>query len=147
GDGEYAGFLFRAALRDRHDHTAMRGEFDGVADEVYQHLPQPRDVAADPFRGAVVEIAYEFQLLRRGGLCANGQRVLDAFAEVKRLVLELEVGGFDLGKIEDVVDQREERICAVADVIHEIALVGVKAGVEQDVCETDDSIHRRADFV
>ena len=55
------------------------------------------------------------------------ERALDAFAQIEGLVLQLQLVGFDLGEIEDVVDDRQQRLAAVADGLDVIALLGVQS--------------------
>ena len=51
------------------------------------------------------------------------QRRLDAFAQVERLALEVELAGLDLREVEDVVDDRQQRVAARADGLGEVALL------------------------
>ena len=56
-----------AGLDDQRD-AAGRGELDGVAGEIEQHLAQPRRVADDLPRQALVDIGRDLELLA----CARG---------------------------------------------------------------------------
>jgi hypothetical protein len=65
----------------------------------------------------------------------------------KDLVGEVEATGFDLGKVEDVVDDRHERLAAAADRIGHLALGGVEGCVEEEGGHPDDTVHRSPDLV
>ncbi len=53
----------------------------------------------------------------------------------------------DLGEVEDVIDDREQRFAAHADDLDKLALLGGQLGVQQDVRHADNAVHRGADFV
>ena len=61
--------------------------------------------------------------------------------------LEIEFAGFDLGEVEDVVDDGQQAGGAVADRFQMIALGAVEFGIQQQFRHADDAVHRRADFV
>ncbi len=77
----------------------------------------------------------------------DGHGFLEQFLEVHGNLLEVHLLGFELGEIEDVVDEMEEGFAAGADHADELQLLGVEAGVEQERGGADDAVHRRADFV
>ena len=55
------------------------------------------------------------------------QGTFDAGAELERPGLELEPAGLDLGEVENVVDDLQQRVAAVADGDAEVALLGGRA--------------------
>ena len=65
----------------------------------------------------------------------------------KAAALQLEPPGLDLGEVEDVVDDAQQRVAARADDLGELALLGGQLGVEQQAGHADDGVHRRADLV
>ncbi len=66
-----------------------------VAEQVYEHLAKPGHVAQDPRRDAVGHEIGKVELLfgRLGGQEVQG--VLEATAQIKGLVFELESAGFN----------------------------------------------------
>ena len=60
---------------------------------------------------------------------------------------QLELAGLDLGEIEDVVHDRQQRVGARADRLHELGLLGRQPRVQQQASHADDPIHRRAKLV
>ncbi len=62
-------------------------------------------------------------------------------------MLEAELVGFDLGEIEDVVQQTQQVLRRVLDFLEVIDLSMVELGPGEQVAHADDGIHRRPDFV
>ena len=62
-------------------------------------------------------------------------------------LLQFQAPGLDLGEVQDVVDDGEQRFAAFADGFGVIALVGCQPGIEQQPGHADDAVHRRADLV
>ena len=142
-----ADFLRPDAGLDDHRDAAGVGELDGVAGEIEQHLPQPCGVADHPLRQTLVEIGGDLEAL---GLHARGQQ-LDHFLhqgrEPERARLEIELAGLDFGKIQDLVDQRQQRIARRLDRLHVGRLLGHQRGIEHQVGHAEDAVERRADLV
>ncbi len=71
-----------------------------------------------------------------------------SWTQVEVDLLELELAGLDLGEVQDVVDDRQQRLAGAAD-----ALGVLRAGrssssvVEQQAGQPDDAVHRRPDLV
>ena len=62
-------------------------------------------------------------------------------------MLELEPAGLDLGEVEDVVDDGQQRLAALADGLGGLALLGREGRIQQQARHADDAIHGRADLV
>ena len=65
--------------------------------------------------------------------------------EVDRV--EIQFARFDLGKIQNVVDQREQRIRGHLRQSQILALFGVELRVEHQFRHAHDAVHGRADFM
>ena len=74
-------------------------------------------------------------------------RRLHALAQVEGVALDVHAPGLDLGEVEDVVDDRQQRIAGVADGGGEVALVVGQRRVQQQPAHADHRVHRRADLV
>jgi hypothetical protein len=61
--------------------------------------------------------------------------------------LKLKPTGLDLREVEDVVDDREQRIGADADRLDAVSLRLVQIGIEQQAGHADHAVHRRPDLV
>jgi hypothetical protein len=75
--------------------TAL-GEFDGVTDEVDQHLPQPRDIPYQGLGDAVIDIGADIERLRRRLRSDHLERLLDAAPDREGLPFEVQSAGLDL---------------------------------------------------
>ena len=71
----------------------------------------------------------------------------DALAQVERHDLELHAPGLDLGVVEDVVDDRQQRLAARADDRRLLALVVVELAAHEQAAHADHGVHRRADLM
>ena len=146
--GGVAVALGELAGADGDGDLAAGGELDGVADEVDEDLAQAGGVGDEPRRGARVDDRGEVEALVAE--LAGGDEVdhgLDEAAQLEGVVLELELVGLDLGEVEDVVDEGEQRVAGAAQGLDEVALVAAEGGVEQQAGHADDGVHRRADLV
>ncbi len=94
---------------DLHQHVSVLGELDRVADQVGDHLADPPRVADDAGRDVGGDVGNQLEPLLVREQRQRLQRVLDQLADRERNRLELELLRFDLGEVEDVVEQREQR--------------------------------------
>ena len=121
--------------------------FTALRQQVEQDLAQPRDVAADRRRHVALEHVGDVEALLGRARADQVERRLDALAQVERLRLDVHAPGLDLREVEDVVDDRQQRVARVADRRGVVALLGVERGVEQQAAHADHRVHRRADLV
>ncbi len=61
--------------------------------------------------------------------------------------LQLELAGFDLGEIQDVVDDLQQRSRGMRDGLRQVPLPRSQFGRLQQLRHAHDAVHRRADFV
>ncbi len=127
--------------------AADRGEFDGIADQVDQDLAQAAGVADQACGNGRVDVAGECDFLGDGRVAEQCQGVVQDFGRGEGNVFDFQLAGFDLGKVEHVVDQPEQAVGAVADGFRVIALLGVQRRGQQEVGHADHAVHRGADFV
>ena len=126
---------------------AALGELDGVVDEVGQDLAEPQRVAQQVLGNRRRDVGQELQPLvvrLLGG--ERGDRA-DDLVEPEVGGLDVELAGLDLGEVEDVVDDAEQRRAGVVDLADVVALLRRELGLEREVRQADDGVHRRADFV
>ena len=86
-------------------------------------------------------------MLRRRCRREDIDRSLDARSQGEWTMVELDLAGLDLREIEDVVDDRQQRIARCADRLGVVALLVIERRVEQQAAHPDDRVHRRADLV
>ena len=117
------------SLANAEDDLALLGELHGVAEQVDQDLPQARHVADDRFGRIRIDDVGQVQALLGSARGQQIERALDALAQVEGLILQFEPVRLDLREVEDVVDDREQRIAAVADRFDKLLLLLVQLRV------------------
>ena len=113
------------------DNLTTLRELDGIGDEVHQDLTQLSRIAAQGGQQIVVHQRHEFQSLALRILGQQFNRAFDRGSQVEVDRFERQFAGFNLGQVEDVVDEREQGIAAGADGVHELVLFGVERRIEQ----------------
>lgn len=105
-------------------------EFQRITDEVQQRLPEPDRVAAEAAWNRTRHVAGEFKAfpLSRSGKEFHG--VIHRVLKIKVQLFQLEFAGFDFGEVEDVIDDREERLAGLLNGAREVALPGIEGGRE-----------------
>ena len=77
----------------------------------------------------------------------GAQGSLNAFPGVEFDGLQVDFAGLDLGEVENVVDDVEQRVGGELHGFKIVALFGSQLGVERQVGHADDAVERGADFV
>ena len=99
-----------AGLADPDEDVAAFGELDGVADQVPDHLTDTHGIADDSRGHRRVDVANELEAFL---MCPHGERlehVADRASHREGHRFELELARFDLGEVEDVVQDGKERL-------------------------------------
>ena len=105
-----------AALRlelrsaDGHQHLARLGELHGVREEVQDDLPQAPGVADQRDRQVLVDRIDQLQALLGGRRRQDVERRLHGLAHDEGPRLEVDPAGLDLREVQDVVDDRQQRV-------------------------------------
>ncbi len=135
------------AALDRHADAALIGEFDRIAGEIGENLAQTLAVGANEARRGGAERGGDLDALALGARREQFDDALGEPAQIDRLDDEIESARLDLGQIEDLVDQRDERAPRAADRFHVACVFGIKRGVPQQVGHAENAADRGADFV
>ena len=130
-----------------HQDLADAGELDGVGDQVGQHLAEPGGVADESLRHVLLDADREADAPLPRRLGEEGRGLVDDPADLEVHLLQLELAGLDLGEVEDVVDDAEQRAPGALDALGEAALVVAEAGALQQLVEADHAVERGADLV
>ena len=130
----------------QHDRT-RRGELDGVAQQVEQHLAEPDRVAAQTLRQYGVHVGQQRQSLLPGAAQQEAGPALNEVQQTEGHTLQGQLAGLDLGEIEDVVDHGQQARPAVLHRAHEIVLFRVQRRLGQQVGHADDAVERGADLM
>ncbi len=117
----------RRADRDR--HVADVRELEGVRQQVLDDLLQALDVGDHDLRQRRVEIDAEVDLLRVGHVPEGALHIALQVVEAQLARLHRHRTGLDLGKIQDVRDQREQLVARAVDGLRELHLLRVEVAV------------------
>ena len=140
------GMLPHDRLCEQKDFTAM-GELDGIADEIDEDLLEAVKVADDVRRDRLVDVLVEFDPLFGSRITEHGHRLLEEVFEIHGDLLKVHLRGLQLGEVEDVIDEMQERLPAGPDHPDELALFDIKPRVQQQRRGSDDAVHRRANLM
>ena len=126
---------------------AAGGEFDGVRNQVVEHLAEAVTVGKNAVGHAGRDQQHQIHALGLGALGKQQGDVLDRLAgrEVERV--ELQFAGLDLGHVEHVVDEVEQRLGRPVQGVDHALLAFVHGGAAQQLDHAHHAIHRGADFV
>ena len=136
-----------AVLAYRQRDAAALGELDGVAQQVGEDLPHAQRVAVEGVRatGGVIQLqlqAFAGGLQREGAHQLLAQRVQREIVLLQRQRTALQLGG-----IEDVVEQAQQRVGGVVHGAQVARLLWRQRRALQQLGKADDGVHRGADFV
>ena len=125
----------RSRGRPARDHDlAALGELHGVADEVDEHLAQPRGIAAQRSPGTSASIiAGQLEALLGAPSARTGRATSSTRSRrSKRRRSSSQLARLDLGEVEDVVDDRRAATSPLVRIgLDVVALLGGERGVEQ----------------
>ena len=128
-------------------HMALQREFHGVSNEIGQHLADPPRVADEMGRQEDVVVDQHRQSLVAGGGLQQRDDLVDAAFQVEGLGMQHQLLGLDLGIIQHVVDDHQQRLARIADGRDIKPLFLGQVAVGQQFGHADDAVHRRADLV
>ena len=130
-----------------HDHLALLGELDGVADQVEQHLAQPAGVADQGVGHVRLHVVDQLQPLPVGPHGQGPQGVADRRSQREIGQVQLELAGLDLGEVEQVVDDAQQVVGGGLDRFQALPLVLGQGRVEGQLGHAEDGVHGGADLV
>ncbi len=128
-------------------HFTLFGEFDSVACEVGEHLAEPAGVTPQGKGHRGVDVAGQFQALVMGAMLLGNGEVVEQHLKVEVEHFQVKPSGFNLGKVEDVVDQAQQGFGAGSHRFGIAPLFVVEIGIQEQTGHADDSVHGRADLV
>ena len=138
--------VFVHEAHTHHDFSVGR-ELDGVRRQVEQDLLDAHGVAQQRFRHVGVHVDEELQVLIRGRRRKNPTHVIGDAFDVESDLFHLETPGFDLGEVQDVIDDGEQVLRGHLDARRQFQLVTVERRPEQQLSETDDTVHGGTNLV
>jgi len=139
-----AGFAEAADVdRDR----AAFGELERVADQVADNLPYPQRVAAHSRTYVRCDVQRQSKALDLRLPFEQPDHRIEQFAQVDVDAFKLQPVGFELGVIEDVIDDAQQLVRRLQCDVEHLALVRCELGRLQQVEHRDDAVERRAHLV
>src|SRR3989454_5007418 len=126
---------------------ALLGELDGVADEVHQDLAHAGGIAPHDVRDIGRHVHRELEVLLAGPDREERGGGMDDFGQIERNRFELQMLGFDLRIVEDVVQDGEQRLRGRAHQLQRAALLDLQLRVQHQLDEAEHGVHGRADLV
>ena len=125
----------------------MSRELDGVGGEIHDHLAQAHGIAAK-LRGHIrMHETEHLEALLLGGHRHQIRHGFHQGADIQLGGLQLELFGFDLGVVEDIVEDRKQVVGAAADGLGTPALAQVELTVQNQSDHSQDAVHGGSDFV
>src|SRR5207248_334746 len=115
------------------DDFASFRKLDGVADQVDHDLPQPVRVPDQCVRHFRRHVHCQLQALCVGAERQGRADVAEGLAKAEGNGFEVELAGLDLGEVQDVVQERQERVGRSFDGLEVLALLGGELRVQGQV--------------
>src|SRR5579859_5270548 len=130
--------------------AALRGELEGVRQEVLQDLLQAFGVGEDAASEIRIEMHLERQLARLGLETERPRHRVEHVGEEHILGIDVDRAGLDLRQVENVADEVEQVGAGAVDGLGEFDLLVRKVAlriVGQLLAEDEDRVERRAQLV
>src|SRR6516225_2656658 len=97
----------RIDLDTQHDFSLV-SEFDGIAYEVHYDLAETEGIAYQCIGHVSVDVARQLKPFLVSPWSKDSQGVFERITKVESYMVELQLAGFNLGKVEKIVDQCEQ---------------------------------------
>ena len=129
------------------DDLARFRELQGVADQVHNDLAQPPRIATHR-RGYVRRhVIGQLDALLMGARGEGAHRLVQGVAQVEVHPLQVQLARLDLGEVQDVVDQRQQRVRGKLHRVEVLLLLGRQRRAQRQLGHPDDPVQRRPEFV
>ena len=136
-------------LRGQADDGILGRESDGIGQKVIQHLHYPALVGHEA-SDVGIDIDLELDAIGREPVLDAFRGGLNGLADIDRTQIERHRSGIDSREIEDVVDDRKQRVRRGGDVTEILGLLRRQwtgNWVAQEMRKADDGGQRRAQFI
>ena len=151
GDAD-AGVVHDQAQRARRaahlqTHRTALGELHRIAQQIAQHLLQAQRVTLEVVAQRLGVVETQLEALALGRQPLGIADLLTQLAQREIQAFQLDGAAIQLGGVENVVEQAEQRARSLLHGTQVAALGLFQRGIEQQLGEADDGVHRRADLV
>src|SRR5207253_324394 len=126
--------------------TSFFCKFEAIADEIEQNLPQAIGVAAESAAELGIDKNTDFDTFL---MCSRRQqryRALHRLNQIEVDRFEIDLARLELGDIENIVDDCEERLARLPHRLSIASLFVVERRIQQQAGHAENAIHRCADF-
>ncbi len=130
-----------------HDHLALLGKFNGIVAQVGENLSQSSRIPHQMIGHIVAGGVDQLQPLLLALGADQHRKVGQHLIQLEGNRLHGELACLDLGKIENVVDDAEQRLGRCLNFCQIIVLLFIEIGLQGQIAHANHSIHGRADFV
>ncbi len=128
-------------------HAALGGKLDGVAQQVHQHLAQPDGIGGHPAGQVRTQPGGQGQPLFPSPVFQGTQDILQKGLQGEFQWRDIQLAGFDLGEVQDVVDDGEQMAGRGAHQLQVFSLFFVQIGAQGQFGHPDHTVHGRANLV
>ena len=128
-------------------HFSGLREFNGVPQQIYDHLANPHLIAHHVVGHVRFPLAQQFQTFLMRGHRQGAYRLVDNHPDIEPYQIQFQPSRFDFRKVQNVVDDGEQRVRRAPDGVEILSLFGREAGVQHQFGHADNSIHRSSDLV
>lgn len=111
--------------------VALGRKLDGVADQVYQDLPQATRIAYQSAGCRRCNIQVKQKFFFFGTIGHAGDQVFHFVVQIERNAFQCHAAGFDFRIVQNVVDKCQQSIAAKAYGFCQLPLFGIQVGIEQ----------------
>ena len=110
-------------------------------------MAQTQGIANQRGRNVRIALEQQFQSLLPGLDVGHRGQVVQYPVDLEVDLFHVQPAGLDLGEIEDVVNDAEQRFGRAVDLAQVVLLLFREIGAQRQVAQADHGIHRRADLV
>ena len=125
------------------DDTPARGELDGVSDEIGHYLAEPVRVAGEHKRDRAIHFCGQGDAFLSGAHAEQGHDGADERRRREADPFELHVVGLDLGEVQNVVDDRQQRLTGAFDGLDAFGFGRPQGRVAEQAHVAKDRVHGR----
>ncbi len=123
------------------------GELDGIVDQIDQNLPQAQRISNQIVGHIRCNVDQKLQSFFIRLESHHGHHATEHIFQPEGNVFEDQLIRLDFGKIEDVIDDAQQRRTGAVDLVDIVALLGRKLGFQAKMRQADDGVHRGTDFM
>ena len=146
GDAQ-ARALGRSVDRGDQQHLALVGLLEGILQQVEKGLAQTGRIAGHDLRQLRLDKADQLDLLLFGLGAEDAQTVFDQRVEIELHVIQLDLARFQLGNVENLVDQIEQFVAGAMNRLDVVALLGRQRCAQQQLAHAQHAVHWRSQFM